>query len=209
MTAIVTWCRADDGFRTFGAIVFELFEIFCVRHPRFGKTGRIYLFIHIDSGLKYVECTDIDFLPVKLLSVQFCDHLWTFSQVHSPIRPNGHRVYVTLQGVKWLILWNMGSFHRHSLTDNHTNQILSHPSQPMYDITACWLSVICLLCTNYCLRLSEMICRQQKYHFIKHLHHSGSTECSIQPGCTAFCGQYYNLLHTWDDKYSNSATWWS
>ena len=133
MTAIVTWCRADDGFRTFGAIVFELFEIFCVRHTRFCKTGRIYLFIHIDSGLKYVECTDIDFLPVKLLSVQFCDHLWTFSQVHSPIRPSGHRVYVTLQGVKWLIFWNMGSFHRYSLTDNHTNQSLTHPSQPMYD----------------------------------------------------------------------------
>ena len=128
MTAIVTWCRADDGFRTFGAIVFELFEIFCMRHARFRKTGRIYLFIHINSGLKYVECTEIDFLPVKLLSVQFCDHLWTFSQVHSPIRPNGHRVYVTLQGVKWLILWNMGSFHRHFLTDNHTNQILTYPS---------------------------------------------------------------------------------
>ena len=30
MTAIVTWCRVDDGFRIFGATVFELLGIFCI-----------------------------------------------------------------------------------------------------------------------------------------------------------------------------------
>ena len=149
-----------------------------MRHTRFCKTGRIYLFIHIDSGLKYVECTDIDFLPVKLLSVQFCDHLWTFSQVHSPIRPSGHRVYVTLQGVKWLIFWNMGSFHRYSLTENHTNQILTHPSQPMYDHNG--LLTVSHLSAMYELLLETVgnDLQPTEVSFISHLHHSGSTECS-------------------------------
>ena len=80
----------------------------------------------------------------------------------------------------------MGSFHRYSLTDNHTNQILTHPSQPMYDHNS--LLTVSHLSAMYELLLETVGNDLQATEIIS------LYTCSIlvpqnavQLGCTAFC----------------------